>query len=232
MASTRLPGKPLADIAGKPMIVHVMDRAIKADIGPVYIAAAEKEIADVVEKVGGKAVLTDPSHPSGTDRIFEALKKIDRNNKYNIVINVQGDLPTLDPQVIRDILKPHENDEVDISTLIAEIKDEEERNNPNVVKAVVSFQENKRMGRALNFTRSAPKETAFHHIGIYSYKIKALERFTTLAPSPMEKKEKLEQLRALENGMRIDAVLVNTIPLGVDSPEDLKKAREILKRHK
>ncbi|MDB2414323.1 3-deoxy-manno-octulosonate cytidylyltransferase [Rickettsiales bacterium] len=232
LASTRLPNKPLADINGKPMIIHVLERAKEANIGDIIVACAEKEIADNVEKFGGKAILTDPELPSGTDRIYQALKKA--NYKADYVVNVQGDLPTLDPALINksvDILK---NDEkVDISTLAAIIKNEDERENPNVVKAVISFDNEKnKTGKALYFTRaSAPYGNGdlYHHIGLYAYKMQALEKFVNLPPSSLEKREKLEQLRALENNMRIDVAIVDTVPLGVDTQEDLQKAINALK---
>ncbi|MCC7259916.1 MAG: 3-deoxy-manno-octulosonate cytidylyltransferase [Alphaproteobacteria bacterium] len=226
MASTRLPGKPLADIGGLPMIAQVMKRAQEAALGSVVIAAAEKEIADAVEKAGGKAVLTDPDHPSGSDRIWEALQKIDPNGVYDVVVNVQGDLPTLDPALIKAAVAVLENPQVDIATLACEIKDPQERTNPNVVKAVLGQD-----SRALYFTRAtAPYGDGplYHHIGLYAYRRTALERFVMLPPGMLEKREKLEQLRALENGMRIDVAVVDTVPLGVDTPEDLEKARAAL----
>jgi len=238
MDSTRLPGKPLADIAGEPMIVQVMKRAQEADCGLVLVACAEQEIADSIEQAGGKAILTNPDHPSGSDRIYEALQQADPEGKHDIVINVQGDLPTLDPKLIRDVLLPFTNDAVDVTTLATKINDDEERTNPNVVKAVVAWQEDSvanekspAIGRALYFTRaSAPygEGDLYHHIGLYGYRRAALERFVTLPPSPLELREKLEQLRVLENGMRIDVVEANTVPLGVDTAADLEKARTIL----
>jgi 3-deoxy-manno-octulosonate cytidylyltransferase (CMP-KDO synthetase) len=223
MASTRLPNKPLADINGKPMIVHVWERSCKAAVDDVYVACAEKEIADVVEKCGGKAILTDPAHPSGTDRIYEALQKTGKN--YDFIVNVQGDLPTLDHRIIDKALTLMKNPDVDIATLVAVIKHEHERTNPNVVKAVVA-----ESGRALYFTRAtAPYGDGdlYHHIGLYVYRAKSLERFVGLPPSALEKREKLEQLRALENNMRIDVAVVDVVPLGVDTPEDLEKVREM-----
>lgn len=232
MASTRLPGKPLAYICGLPMIVHVMKRAEAAKIGPVFIACAEEEIAKSVEKAGGHAILTDPNHHSGTDRIFEALRKIDKSKKHDVVVNVQGDLPTIDPKIIKNSLVPFKNKQVDITTLAAEIKNDKEAENPNIVKAVIAWNKDKKSGRALYFTRArAPHGNGglYHHIGLYAYRRTAIEKFTKLPPSPLEKQEKLEQLRALENGMRIEVVLVDTVPFGVDTPEDLKLARKMLK---
>lgn len=229
LASVRFPGKPLADIQGKPMIVHVVERAQKAGIGPVFVACAEEEIAKAVELAGGQAVLTDPDHPSGTDRIHEALQHIDPDKKHDVVINVQGDLPTLDPKIIQDVLAPFDVPEVDITTLAAEITKPKEITNPNVVKLVAAWQGKR--GRALYFTRAtAPANDGsyYHHIGLYAYRRTALEQFVALPPSPLEQREKLEQLRALEQGMRIDVMQVDTIPFGVDTPEDLTEATRMI----
>lgn len=231
MASTRLPGKPLADIGGLAMIVQVLKRAQEADIGPVLVACAEPEIAHVVEVAGATAVLTDPDHPSGSDRIFEALQIADPDAHHDVVVNLQGDLPVIDPDVVRAVLKPMADSDVDIATLVAQIVDEDEKTNPNVVKAVVGFVDDCDIGRALYFTRAqAPYGDGplYHHIGIYAYRRAALERFVELPPGVLEKREKLEQLRALENGMRIDAARVDTVPFGVDTPADLQRARTIL----
>ncbi|MCF4165822.1 3-deoxy-manno-octulosonate cytidylyltransferase [Zavarzinia compransoris] len=231
MASTRLPGKPLADICGAPMIVQVWRRAMEADVGPVVVAAAEPEIADAVTAAGGRAVLTAPDLPSGSDRIAEALAIADPEGRARIVVNVQGDLPTIDPGEIRAALRPMADPAVDIATLAAEIRIEEERTNPNVVKAVVAWQGATGVGRALYFTRATAPHGAgahWHHIGLYAYRRDALTRFVRLPPSPLEQREKLEQLRALEAGMRIDVVAVDTVPLGVDTPEDLARARAII----
>ncbi len=230
MASMRLPGKPLLDISGVPMITQVWRRAVEADIGPVVVAADGHEIAEVIRKEGGDAVVTNPAHPSGSDRISEALEHYDPNRHYDVVINVQGDLPTIDPAAIRSCFKPLEDPAVDIATLAVQISNEEEKTNPNVVKIVSSPLGGGRM-RALYFTRAtAPHGDGplYHHIGIYAYRRTALEKFISLPVSPLEKREKLEQLRALEAGMRIDVMVVNDIPLGVDTPADLQKARDIL----
>lgn len=232
LPATRLPNKPLADIHGEPMIVHVWRRAVQAGIGPVVVAAADQEIADAVIAHGGTAVLTDPAHPSGSDRVWEALEKVDPERQFGAVVNVQGDLPTIDPAVIRAVFAPLDHPGVDISTLVAEIVVEEERRNPNVVKAVVGFHPAERVGRALYFTRAtAPwgEGPLYHHIGLYGYRRDALRRFVGLKQGVLEQREKLEQLRALENGMRIDAALVDTVPLGVDTPADLDRARTLLK---
>ena len=232
MASTRLPGKPLADIAGKPMIVQVWARAVEAGLGRVVVAAAETEIADAVIAAGGEAVLTAPDLPSGSDRIWAALKAVDPEGRHKVIINVQGDLPTLDPALIRTAADALQRSGADLSTLACEIKVEEERTNPNVVKAVIALPPHARSGRALYFTRAtAPTGEGphYHHIGLYAYTRAALERFVSLAPSPLELREKLEQLRALEAAMSIEVALVDTVPLGVDTPADLEKARIALK---
>ena len=233
LASTRLPGKPLADIHGEPMIVHVWRRGIEAGIGPVVVACAEPEIADAVTKAGGQAVLTSPDHPSGSDRIYEALRTVDPEGKHDAVVNVQGDLPTIAPETIRAAYELLEIEGVDIGTLAVEIIDASERGNPNVVKAVVERAPGAATGRALYFTRAtAPTGEAplLHHIGLYAYRRQALERFVSLPPSHLEQQEKLEQLRALAAGMRIDVAVVDAVPLGVDTPADLARARVMLGR--
>ncbi|PKR47278.1 3-deoxy-manno-octulosonate cytidylyltransferase [Thalassospira povalilytica] len=230
MASTRLPNKPLADICGEPMIVQVWRRANEAAIGPVLVACAEQEIADAVEAAGGIAVLTDPDLPSGSDRVHQALQTFDPDGKYDAVVNVQGDLPTIDAADIRAVFEPLNDPAVDIATLAAEITRIEERTNPNVVKAVAAFG-NGRVARALYFTRAtAPYGDGplYHHIGLYTYRRAALDRFVALPPGELESREKLEQLRALENGMVIAVALVDGVPLGVDTPEDLERARQVL----
>lgn len=231
MASTRLPRKPLADIAGEPMIVQVWRRAREADIGPVVVAAAEQEIIDAVTAAGGRAVLTNPDHPSGSDRIYEALCRLDPDGHHDAVVNVQGDLPTIEPATVRAALAPLTAAAVDIATLAVEIMVEEERHNPNVVKAVVELAPGARTGRALYFTRAtAPWGDGphYHHIGLYAYRRCALARFVSLPPSVLEQREKLEQLRALSHGMRMDAAIVDAVPLGVDTPADLDRARILL----
>ncbi|WP_072817623.1 3-deoxy-manno-octulosonate cytidylyltransferase [Bradyrhizobium erythrophlei] len=230
MAATRLPGKPLLEMAGLPMIVHVMRRAEDARIGRVAVATDAAEIASVVTAHGGEAVMTRTDHPSGSDRIFEALGALDPDRQTEIVVNLQGDFPTISPDNIRDVLAPLADPEVDIATLAAEIHTEEEATNPNVVKAVGTMVGPRRL-RALYFTRAtAPHGDGprYHHIGLYAYRRAALERFVRLAPSPLEQQEKLEQLRALEAGMRIDVGIVDTVPRGVDTPADLETTRQIL----
>jgi 3-deoxy-manno-octulosonate cytidylyltransferase (CMP-KDO synthetase) len=233
LASTRLPGKPLADIHGEPMIVHVWRRAIESGIGPVVVACAEPEIADAITKAGGQAVLTKPDHPSGSDRIYEAIQIVDPDGAHDAVVNVQGDLPTIAPETIRAAYALLETEGVDIGTLAVEIIDSSERGNPNVVKAVVELAAGATTGRALYFTRAtAPTGEAplLHHIGLYAYRRQALERFVSLPPSHLEQQEKLEQLRALAAGMRIDVAIVDAVPLGVDTPADLARARVLLGR--
>ncbi len=230
MTATRLPGKPLADIAGVPMIVQVWRRAREADIGPVYVAADDAAIVAAVRDHGGEAILTRPDHPSGSDRIHEALGLVDPDGRHDVIVNVQGDLPTIDPAAVRASIAPLAEPSVDIATLAAEIVREEEKTNPNVVKVVGSPIGESRL-RALYFTRAtAPHGDGplFHHIGLYAYRRAALGRFVSLPPSVLERREKLEQLRALEAGMRIDVEIVATVPLGVDTPDDLERARTIL----
>jgi len=231
MASTRLPGKPLADIHGQPMIVHVWRRAVEADIGPVVVACAEAEIADAVRAAGGDAVLTRPDHASGSDRVFEALEAVDGACRHDVVVNLQGDLPTINAQTVRAVLAPLAEPAVDIATLVTPITSAEERDDPNVVKAVLSLLPGDSVGRALYFSR-APVPSGegpyHHHIGIYAYRRGALGRFVGLPAGTLEARERLEQLRALEHGMRIDAALVDTVPLGVDTPADLARAYDLL----
>jgi 3-deoxy-manno-octulosonate cytidylyltransferase (CMP-KDO synthetase) len=231
MASTRLPGKPLADIAGEPMIVHVWRRAMAAKLGRVWVATDAPAIVEAVEKSGGAAVLTRSDHASGTDRIHEALAKVDPGRRAEIVVNMQGDEPTLEPNsLVAAVAVLLDDSSVDIATLAAAIKTPEQRDNPNVVKVVGTPAGPSRL-RALYFTRAAAPAGAgplYHHIGLYAFRRAALERFVTLPPSPLEQREKLEQLRALEAGMRIDAALVDTVPLGVDTAADLETARAVL----
>jgi 3-deoxy-manno-octulosonate cytidylyltransferase (CMP-KDO synthetase) len=230
MASTRLPGKMLLDIAGLPMIVHVLRRAEAANIGRVAVATDTPDIAAAVRSHGGEAVMTSADHPSGSDRIFEALGKLDPSARAEIVINLQGDFPTIRPDDIRDVLRPLDDPAVDIATLAAEIHTDEEDSNPNVVKAIGSRLSERRL-RALYFSRAtAPwgDGPRYHHVGLYAYRRQALERFVALPPSLLELQEKLEQLRALEAGMRIDITIVDTVPRGVDTPADLETTRQIL----
>jgi 3-deoxy-manno-octulosonate cytidylyltransferase (CMP-KDO synthetase) len=232
MAATRLPGKPLADIAGQPMIAHVIRRAQEARLGPVIVATDDEVIFAAVEKAGARALMTRTDHASGSDRIFEALELADPEKKARIVVNMQGDLPTLPPGDLAAAVRLLDDPSVDIGTVAAEIRNADERTNPNVVKVVGSLLAQDRL-RALYFTRAtAPygEGPLYHHIGLYAYRREALARFVRLPPSPLEKREKLEQLRALESGMRIDVAVVNSVPLGVDTPEDLETARRMLAR--
>jgi 3-deoxy-manno-octulosonate cytidylyltransferase (CMP-KDO synthetase) len=228
LASTRLPGKPLADLHGLPMIVHVLRRAEAAGIGEAVVATDSEAVAAAVEKAGGRAVMTRSDHVSGSDRIYEALEALDPEQRIGIVVNVQGDLPTIEPADIRAALTPLDDKQVDIATLAAVISDPRERTNPNVVK-VSGPQVAPRRVHAKTFTRDAAGAGPhYHHIGLYAYRRAALERFVKLPPSVNEQREKLEQLRALDAGMRIDAMVVKSVPLGVDTPEDLTKARALL----
>jgi 3-deoxy-manno-octulosonate cytidylyltransferase (CMP-KDO synthetase) len=230
MQATRLPGKPLADIHGRPMILHVFDRAEEAGIGEVAVATDDGTIRKAVEDAGGRVLMTSSDHQTGSDRIFEALGKADPAGRVSIVVNLQGDLPTIEPESIRRVVEPLSDPAVDIATLAVEITDAEEKTNPNVVK-VVGTPVGERHLRALYFTRAtAPANDGplYHHIGIYAYRRAALERFVKLPQATLEKREKLEQLRALENGMRIDVAIVDAVPLGVDTPADLEKARALL----
>lgn len=229
MASTRLPNKPLADIAGAPMIVRVWQRAMAADLGRVLVAAADPEIVGVIEAAGGEAVLTDPELPSGSDRVNAALQAVDPDGAHDVVVNLQGDMPTITPSALRSavdalIAEP----DADIATLVAVTDDPSEKADPNVVKAIVAFADGADRGRALYFTRAAAPSgegPVWHHVGLYVYRRAALTRFCALPPSPLERRERLEQLRALENGMRIEAALITEVPFGVDAPDDLAQAR-------
>ena len=231
LAATRLPDKPLADIRGEPMIVHVWRRAMEAKVGPVLVACADAPIADAVKAAGGAAVLTRPDHPSGSDRIFEAIQTIDPEGRHDAVVNLQGDLPTIEPSAIRAVLTPLDDPAVDIATIVTPIRDAAERDNPNMVKCAMHLPGGARIARALYFSRlpvPSGEGPHYHHIGIYAYRREALARFVSLPPGGLEQREKLEQLRALEAGMRIDAALVDSAPFGVDTPDDLARARAIL----
>lgn len=226
MASTRLPDKPLAIIGDAPMIVQVWRRAVEAKLGEVLVACDGQAIADAITQAGGRAVLTDPDLPSGSDRIYAALQTVDPGKKHDVVINLQGDMPTLDSRIIQKAAALLDNKDVDIGTLAAEIKEEREKIDPAVVKVALAG------SRALYFSRATIPSgdgPLYHHIGLYAYRRAALETFVSLAPSPLEKREKLEQLRALENNMRIDVTVVDTVPLGVDTPETLELARKAMK---
>jgi 3-deoxy-manno-octulosonate cytidylyltransferase (CMP-KDO synthetase) len=230
LKATRLPDKPLADIAGEPMIVHAWRRAAEAKCGPVVVVADDEAICEAVRLAGGEALITRPDHMSGSDRIFEAVARIDPEAEIETIVNLQGDLPTLDPRLVRACLGALDDSAAEIGTIAATITRVEERTDPNVVKVVGSLL-GPRTLRALYFTRAtAPYGDGplYHHIGIYAYRRAALARFVSLPPSPLETREKLEQLRALEAGMRIHVALVDTVPLGVDTPADLARARQLL----
>ena len=231
MASTRLPGKPLALIGGVPMIVHVLQRAREAGIGPVAVACAEPAIADAVRDAGGIAVLTDPALPSGSDRVHASLAELDPHRRHDVIVNVQGDTPTLDPAALRAVPGPLADLATDIATLVCPIETEEEAANPSFVKAACVFAEGSTAAQAVYFSRSrvpAGDGPLWHHIGIYAFRRAALDRFVALPASPLELREGLEQLRALEAGMRIACTRVAHGPFGVDTPADLARAREML----
>jgi 3-deoxy-manno-octulosonate cytidylyltransferase (CMP-KDO synthetase) len=239
MASTRLPEKPLADIHGEPMIVHVWQRTMASKIGPVVVACDSQAIADVIVKAGGKAILTNPDHPSGSDRIWEALNILENqegrknDTQYDAIINVQGDLPLIDPAAIKTAYDLLRNPSVDIATLAVAIKDEAEKALPQIVKAVFDLEKGATHGRALYFSRlPAPSGDgpAYHHVGLYAYRREALARFVKASPSPLEQREKLEQLRALALGMHIEVGLIDSVPLGVDTSADLETVRNLLRK--
>jgi len=233
MASTRLPGKPLADINGRAMILHVLDRGLEADIGPVAVACADPEIADAVRAAGGIAVMTDPSLPSGSDRVHAALATLDPQGRHDVVVNLQGDLPTMPPSHLRAVITPLSDPAIDIATLVAPIETAEEAAAPQVVKAACAFDRGRAVSPALYFSRvpiPSGEGPLWHHIGIYAYRRAALARFVSLPESPLESREKLEQLRALEAGMRIACARVDHAPFGVDTPADLERARLVLSR--
>jgi len=231
MQSTRLPNKPLADIGGEPMIVHVWRRAMAAGVGRVAVATDAEEIVAAVRRAGGEAIMTRADHVSGSDRVFEAVNRIDPEAEFEIILNLQGDLPAMEPSLVRECLAPLAGKGPHIATIAAEIASEADRANPNAVKVVGSPTAVPRRLRALYFTRAAApwgEGPLYHHFGMYAYRRSALERFVSLKPSPLEKRERLEQLRALEDGMRIDVTLVDTIPVEVNTPEDLDLARRLL----
>lgn len=231
MASSRLPGKPLADIGGRAMILHVLDRGREAEIGPVAVACADPEVADAVRAAGGTAVLTDPSLPSGSDRVHAALAALDPQGRHDVVVNLQGDLPTLPARHLRAVITPLADPSIDIATLVAPIETAAEAAAPSVVKAACAFDRGRAVSPALYFSRAAIPAgdgPRWHHIGIYAYRRAALARFVSLPESPLERRESLEQLRALEAGMRIACARVDHAPFGVDTPADLERARRIL----
>lgn len=231
LAATRLPGKPLADIHGQPMIVHVMRRAQAAGIGPVACACAEPAIAEAVRAAGGIAVPTDPALPSGSDRVHAALASLDPDGMHDVIVNLQGDFPTIAPEHLRAVLRPLADPTIDIATLVAPIHDAAEAAAPSVVKAACGFAEGAEWAPALYFSRAAipsGEGPLWHHIGVYAYRRAALARFVALPESALERREKLEQLRALEAGMRIGCARIAHGPFGVDTPADLAEARRVL----
>jgi len=231
LASTRLPNKPLADILGKTMIVRVYEQAKKANLGEIVVACDSLEIAEAIENAGGKAIITDPNLPSGTDRIFAALQQLPNSEEFDVIVNLQGDLPIIDPQVIIAAANAALQSDADIATVASVIKNIDEISNPNVVKIAIAFLENPQLGQALYFSRAAipyGKGEYYHHIGIYAYKRKALEKFVNLKPSNLEKRESLEQLRALENGIKIVVQIVDSHPISVDTNEDLEQVKSFL----
>ncbi len=231
MDSSRLPGKPLADIGGRPMVVRVMERAQQAGIGPVAVAAGEPEIVEAVRAAGGTAVLTDPALPSGSDRVYAALTQLDPEGKHDVVVNLQGDFPTIEPVTLRAVIGPLSDPAIDIATLVAPITSAEEAANPATVKAACVFASEAAVTMAIYFSRAqvpSGEGPLWHHIGIYAYRRAALARFVTLPESPLERRESLEQLRALEAGMRIACTRVAHGPFGVDTPAELARARAIL----
>lgn len=230
LKSSRLPNKVLEDIHGKPMIAHVVESALAAGVGPVCVACSEPEVKSVAEELGCKAILTDPAHPSGSDRIFEALQEIDPKEEFDVIINLQSDLPNFQPHILQSLLKPFQADpDIDITTLCYEITEEEEIQDPHVVKVILG-NIHEGHGRGLYFTRVTPygEGNFYHHVGIYAYKRKALERFVSLKPSTLEKRERLEQLRALENGMHMGVSIIDSQPMGVDTAQDLEKIKGIM----
>lgn len=232
MSSTRLPGKPLSDIAGEPMIVRVWRQAMRASLGPVLVAAAEPEIAAAIERTGGRAVMTDPRLASGSDRVHAALQIADAGERFDAVVNLQGDLPDVDPQVLRLVIEALKESRADIATLAAPINDPADFDNENVVKPIVAWNAKATRGRALYFTRTrapAGEGPLYHHVGIYAFTRAALSRFVSLPPSPLESREKLEQLRALEAGMHIEVARIDAVPLSVDTPADLERARTLIR---
>jgi 3-deoxy-manno-octulosonate cytidylyltransferase (CMP-KDO synthetase) len=228
MAATRLPGKPLADIGGQPMIVRVLRAALAANVGPVAVAAGDPEIVEAVRAAGGEAVLTDPALPSGSDRILAALAQLDPQGRHDVVINLQGDMPFVQSEVLAacaDLLSREAA--CDIATVVTPEDSEADRTNPDVVKAVLALPDGAKAGRALYFTRSVLHGPGpiWRHVGIYGYRRAALERFNAAPPSPLEQREKLEQLRALEMGLQIWAARIDKAPISVDTPDDLARAR-------
>ncbi len=232
LAASRLPQKPLLMIGDKPLVLHVLERGLEADIGRVIVACDDEKIASIVKNAGGEVCMTDPALPSGSDRVYAAANLVDPEEKYNVIINLQGDMPFIDPQVIKYSFEPLQNPDVDIATLAVKITDDTSKNNPSVAKIAMVEGKNPLTRQALYFSRSVIPYgalTYYHHIGLYSYRRKALEKFVNHPPSPLEISEKLEQLRALEVGLRIDVRIVDTIPFEINTPEDLEKSQKLVK---
>jgi 3-deoxy-manno-octulosonate cytidylyltransferase (CMP-KDO synthetase) len=234
LAAARLPNKPLADIHGEPMIVHVWRRALAAAVGPVLVACGDQAIADAITRLGGTAVMTDPNLASGSDRVHVAIESVDPEGEFDTVINLQGDLPTLEPRLLHAVLGPLSDPAVEIATLAAEIHDVQEVLEPSVVKVAMELHGEGPTGRAVYFSRAAIPSgdtPRYHHIGIYAYRRAALKRFVAMPQGRLESAERLEQLRAIAAGMRIDVSIVHTVPFGVDTPADLERARTLIGKH-
>ena len=231
LASTRLPNKPLLPINGKPMILHVWEQAVAAEIGKVIVATDSDQIKQVISEAGGNCELTRSNHQSGTDRIYEALENFDQNKNINFIINLQGDLPQINRECLSSVVNLLSDEAAEVSTLVCEMTDHDEINSKSIVKAIADINPNTKIGRAINFTRTPEASingNYLHHIGLYAYTRSALEKFVHLAPSTREIDQKLEQLRALDNQMRIDIQLIDFLPLGVDTPEDLEKMQKLI----
>ena len=231
LASTRLPNKPLLPINGKPMILHVWEQAVAAEIGEVIVATDSDQIKQVISEAGGNCELTRSNHQSGTDRIYEALENFDQDKNINFIINLQGDLPQINRECLSSVVNLLSDEEAEVSTLVCEMTDHDEINSKSIVKAIADINPNTKIGRAINFTRTPEASingNYLHHIGLYAYTRSALEKFVHLAPSTREIDQKLEQLRALDNQMRIDIQLIDFLPLGVDTPEDLEKMQKLI----
>lgn len=231
LASTRLPNKPLLPINGKPMILHVWEQAVAAEIGEVIVATDSDQIKQVISEAGGNCELTRSNHQSGTDRIYEALENFDQDKNINFIINLQGDLPQINRECLSSVVNLLSDEAAEVSTLVCEMTDHDEINSKSIVKAIADINPNTKIGRAINFTRTPEASingNYLHHIGLYAYTRSALEKFVHLAPSTREIDQKLEQLRALDNQMRIDIQLIDFLPLGVDTPEDLEKMQKLI----
>ena len=231
LASTRLPNKPLLPINGKPMILHVWEQAVAAEIAEVIVATDSDQIKQVISEAGGNCELTRSNHQSGTDRIYEALENFDQDKNINFIINLQGDLPQINRECLSSVVNLLSDEAAEVSTLVCEMTDHDEINSKSIVKAIADINPNTKIGRAINFTRTPEASingNYLHHIGLYAYTRSALEKFVHLAPSTREIDQKLEQLRALDNQMRIDIQLIDFLPLGVDTPEDLEKMQKLI----